>query len=100
MFFTGKSGDLPDTQDMLHSQAYQCYTRPAAGSGKNRFASGFNEFDDICVKSDGSHCHNNEKFAQFLQRSGYSARKLKESGRDRGQYEKQNKKWKGFFQAE
>ena len=70
---------LPDPKDMLEPQAYQGDSRPAAESGKDWFASGLYQFNDVCVQTNGSHCHNNKKLTQAFQRGGYCGGKLKES---------------------
>src|SRR5699024_4187550 len=57
---------LPYSQYVLHAKAYKGNPRPAAEPCEDGFSSGFDQLDDICVQSDRSHCHDNEKFAQLF----------------------------------
>ena len=57
---------LPDPQHMLHPQAHQRDSHPAAESGEDGLPAGFDQLDDIGVQSDGSHCHDDEELAQFF----------------------------------
>ena len=70
---------LPDPKDMLEPQAYQGDSLPAAESGKDWFASGLYQFNDVCVQTNGSHCHNTKKLTQAFQRGGYCGGKLQKN---------------------
>ena len=91
---------LPYAKYMLHPQAYQRNSHPAAESGEDRFASGPDQFYDVCVQTDRSHCHDDEKFAEFLQRGCDPSGKLEHSCHYRSQHENRTKKGKALFQAE
>ena len=54
---------------MLEDQADGSNANPAAKAEDNRFASCFYQFHNVGIQSDGSHGNNNEKFAQFFDRS-------------------------------
>ena len=73
---------------MLHPEAHKGDTKPAAEAGEDRFSAGSDQFDDICVKPDGSHCHNDEELAQFLQWRCHFRRKLKYRDDDGRKYKK------------
>ena len=70
---------------MLHKQADDSDAHPAAGTQKQRLSAAFYQLDEITVSADGSHCHDNKEFAQFLKRLKYRRRHT-EGGADRSDH--------------
>ena len=85
---------------MLHHKTDKSNADPAAESGENRFHSGPDELDNIRIQTDCGHCHDDQKFAQFFQRGGYTGRKMKDGCGNRCKNEKQYEHRKGTFQTE
>ena len=85
---------------MLHSQTHQGDPDPAAESGEDRFSSGADQLNDVCIDTDCSHCHDNKKLAQFFQRSSDSGRKLEYGSYDGCKNKKQHKERKRFLKTE
>lgn len=57
---------LKYAKQVLHCKAYSGNGNPTAETEKYRLAPCFDELNNICVKTDGSHCHNDEKLAKSL----------------------------------
>ena len=64
------SAFLPDAADVLHQETYCRDADPAGAAHENRFSAGADQLDDIAVKADGRHCHDDEEFAEPFERIG------------------------------
>lgn len=53
---------------MLHQQAHGGDAGPAHGAQSDWLSTGFYQFHQVAVQTDGGHGHGDEEFAQFLQR--------------------------------
>ncbi len=91
---------LPYAEYVLHPQTYKGDPQPAAESREDRFPAGPDQFYDVCVKTDGGHCHDDQEFAQYLERVCHGCRQLEYGCYNRRKYEEQYKKRERFFQAE
>ena len=88
---------------MLHEQADAGDAQPAAEAHEERFAAGFDQFNDICIQSDGRHGQDDKEFAQFLQRFEEGRRHTETSGSrcDEGsQNEVNDEEREGLFEGE
>lgn len=59
---------LPNAHHVLHQQAHGGDAGPAHGAQSDWLSTGFYQFHQVAVQTDGGHGHGDEEFAQFLQR--------------------------------
>lgn len=94
------SGDLPDSEKMLHAEAYRGNADPADEPHENGFAACFNKLYNMGIEADGRHCHDDEKLTELLERPGDEGRQVEHRRDNRGEHKKQDKPGKYFFEAE
>ena len=94
---------LPDTQHVLHAQAYRRDGHPAAEAHKDGLAAALYQLDQVGVQADGPHGHDDKELGQLLEggeKAGFHPRRGGRSGDHRGQHEEQDKGREDLFQGE
>ena len=85
---------------MLHQKTDAGNTNPTDEAHNNRFATGFDQFDNVGVKTDCCHGKYDQKLAQSLKGSkctGWNAKAYGNCCNNRGKQEVKNEKWKYFL---
>ena len=57
---------LPQIHHMLHNKRNNGNPKPACHSHQNWFSASFDELHYICIKTNGSHRHDNKKLGKFF----------------------------------